>query len=68
MTVKTLTSALTEKQLATRWSASIKTLQAWRQQGKGPKYLKIGRAVRYTIDAIENFEAEVSTASTSQSK
>lgn len=50
-------SALSEKELALRWSASVKTLQAWRQQGKGPRYLKLSRAIRYPIDAVEEFEA-----------
>ena len=26
---------------------SRRTLQAWRQEGKGPKWLKLGRHVRY---------------------
>jgi hypothetical protein len=58
-------ASLNERELAGRWSTSIKTLQAWRQQGKGPKYLKIGRAVRYPIDSIEQFESKSLISSTS---
>ena len=38
---------LTERQLASEWGLSHRTLQAWRQRGDGPTYVKAGRAVRY---------------------
>jgi excisionase family DNA binding protein len=31
------------------------TLEIWRHQGKGPAYLKIGRAVRYRIADLHDF-------------
>jgi len=32
-----------------------KTLEDWRVKGKGPKYVKLGRAVRYRLSDIEEF-------------
>ena len=49
---------LTEKQLAARWFASTKKLQADRLYGKGCQYIKIGRAVRYRLSDILAFEME----------
>lgn len=34
---------------------STTTLWRWRRNGIGPEYLKIGAAVRYTPEAIEEF-------------
>jgi hypothetical protein len=49
---------LRQKQLANRWLISPRTLEQWRWQGKGPKYLKIGATVVYRLEDIEAFEAE----------
>lgn len=54
----------TEKELAERLSVSTKTLQAWRQQGKPPAFMKINRSVRYSIADIEKFERDVVATST----
>ncbi len=43
----------TEADLASRWRMSPKTLQRWRTEGRGPHYLKLGKRVTYTINAIE---------------
>lgn len=48
---------LNEKQLAERWGMSHKTLQRWRVEKRGPRYLKIGGAVRYPLSEIEAFES-----------
>jgi Fe2+ transport system protein B len=45
-----------EKALAKRLGMSVKTLQNWRHQGIGPKWEKIGRAVRYRLRDIIAFE------------
>ncbi|MGN6670654.1 MAG: helix-turn-helix transcriptional regulator [Candidatus Nucleicultricaceae bacterium] len=38
---------LTEKQVSELLQISLSTLRKWRVLGKGPKYIKIGRLVRY---------------------
>lgn len=38
---------LNENQAAEYLNLSVKTLQAWRFQCKGPRYSKLGRLVRY---------------------
>lgn len=50
---------LTTTDLATRWRMSARTLEGWRDKGKGPSYRKLGGsggAVRYHVDDIERFE------------
>jgi hypothetical protein len=49
---------LDQKQLACRWLMSPRTLEQWRWQGKGPKYLKIGAKVVYRLEDVESFESE----------
>lgn len=62
----TIKKFYTEKELAARWEISIKTLQAWRVSGKGPKYTKLGASVRYLVDEVEQFEADSMLSSTSE--
>ena len=38
---------LDQKHLAERWLISPRTLEQWRWQGRGPRYLKIGGRVVY---------------------
>ena len=42
-----LDAALNENQAAEFLGVSARTLQAWRVRGGGPRYVKIGRSVRY---------------------
>jgi len=37
---------------------SVKTLEAWRRLGKGPMFVKLGRAVRYTMRDLDQFTRE----------
>ena len=48
---------LDQKALADRWLVSPRTLEQWRWQGRGPRYLKIGGRVVYRQQDIEAFEA-----------
>ena len=46
---------LTELEAAARLGLKVATLRAWRHQGRGPAYLRLGRAVRYLAGDIEEF-------------
>ncbi|PLT16367.1 MULTISPECIES: helix-turn-helix transcriptional regulator [Betaproteobacteria] len=47
---------LNENELAQRWGLSPKTLQRWRSEGRGPRYLKLSKRVSYPLDAVIEFE------------
>lgn len=49
---------LHQVELAERWRISPRTLERWRWEGKGPRYLKLGGRVVYRLEDIEAFEAE----------
>ena len=48
---------LSPEQLAARWDVKIETLQRWRCDGVGPRFLKIERHVRYRLEDIESYES-----------
>ena len=48
-------TALTERQVAERLGLSVATLRAWRHRGKGPRYLRLGRSVRYLPSDVDDF-------------
>ena len=48
---------LDQKALAERWLLSPRTLEQWRWQGKGPRFLKVGARVVYRLEDVEAFEA-----------
>jgi predicted DNA-binding transcriptional regulator AlpA len=39
--------AISESELARQANISTAVLRMWRRQGKGPRYVKLGRLVRY---------------------
>lgn len=49
---------LNERETAARLGLSVKTLQLWRSQRKGPTYVKVGKAVRYRPEDVERFVME----------
>ncbi len=49
---------LTQRELADRWNKSEATIERYRSDGVGPRFLKIGGAVRYRLEDIEAFEQE----------
>jgi hypothetical protein len=57
---------LTEKQLAERWQVSVRTLQAVRVKGSGVPFVRIGRAVRYSMDDVLAYEEAQRRTSTSE--
>ena len=52
------TVALTEGQVADRLKISAAVLRAWRLNGKGPRFCRFGRAVRYRESDIDRFVNE----------
>jgi len=47
----------TTKEAAERLNIKPETLEQWRWRGCGPRFIKIGRAVRYDEAELENFIA-----------
>lgn len=48
---------LTPHELSDRVSLSERTLAQWRYQGKGPRYARFGKHVRYHVLDVERWEA-----------
>jgi excisionase family DNA binding protein len=63
MTVTRL--VLNELEAAARLGLSHRTLQMWRVRGIGPRFLKVGRAVRYRLADLEAWLEAQLRASTS---
>jgi predicted site-specific integrase-resolvase len=57
---------LNENELAQRWGISPKTLQRWRCEGRGPKYLKLSKRVSYPLEGVFDFENNALHVSTSE--
>jgi excisionase family DNA binding protein len=51
---------------ANRLSVAVSTLEAWRVRGGGPEFIKLGKAVRYSDEALEKFLTSRTRTSTSQ--
>jgi excisionase family DNA binding protein len=56
---------MTERAAAERLGVSVRTLQKWRLQGNGPRFLKLGYAVRYEEKDLESFIERARRSSTS---
>ncbi len=63
------TRALTEREVAELRGLSVATLRAWRHRGKGPRFLRLGRSVRYLPADVADFvrASAVDTTSVSSS-
>jgi predicted DNA-binding transcriptional regulator AlpA len=46
---------LTEIEAAGRLGLKVATLRAWRHQGRGPAFVRLGRAIRYLGSDIDEF-------------
>ena len=57
---------LNENELAQRWGLSPKTLQRWRSEGRGPRYLKLSKRVSYPLESVIEFERRALHDSTSE--
>jgi predicted DNA-binding transcriptional regulator AlpA len=51
----TQTQYLTEKEVSGICKLALPTLRNYRHQGKGPSYVKVGRAVRYLMSDIVKY-------------
>jgi excisionase family DNA binding protein len=51
--------ALTERQVAERLGVSRFTVRAWRRKGLGPRFMKMGRVVRYRLEDVQEYERHV---------
>ena len=47
---------MTERQIATRWKISVKTVRRWRTTGCGPRWHKLFKLVRYHRADVLEFE------------
>ncbi len=47
---------LTAYDLAQRWQLKNRTIDRWRSEGGGPRYLKIGGRVMYRLEDVEAYE------------
>ena len=56
---------MTAEQVAAQIQISDKTLRKWRWEGKGPRYVKVGRKVAYRPADVEAFVQANLRASTS---
>ncbi len=59
-------SALRVNEAASRLGLSASTLNKWRTQGKGPKYVKLGRAVCYRPTDLDAWVHDQLKSSTSE--
>ena len=59
------TKLLTESQVAEFLNLRVATLRRWRWVGIGPKFIKIGAAVRYDPQQLKDYLAEQVRSSTS---
>ena len=50
-----MTELLTERDASKVLRLSVRTLQKWRLSGRGPRFLKLGHAVRYDRAELERF-------------
>jgi predicted site-specific integrase-resolvase len=50
---------LTPEQVADRYQLSEATVKEWRYRGTGPAYLRLGKRVRYSVEALEKWEQKV---------
>lgn len=50
--------ALTQEELAARWRISPRTLERWRSQAFGPRWLQLGGRLVYRMTEVRAYEAE----------
>lgn len=58
---------VTERDASELLGVSVRTLQKWRLQGNGPRFVKLGHAVRYDVKDLEAYIEDGRRRSTSDS-
>ncbi|MGO4574106.1 helix-turn-helix domain-containing protein [Microvirga sp. 2TAF3] len=56
----------TPKEAAERLKVSVSFLAKARMKGTGPRFLRLGRAIRYAEEALDEYEAVNTRKSTSE--
>lgn len=56
---------LTEQEAANYVKKCKRSLQKYRKEGRGPKFIKIGASVRYSIDHLDAWMDSLTKTSTS---
>ena len=46
---------LSQTEVAKIFKVSVKTLEYWRCRGEGPRYIKIGKLVRYQLADLKEY-------------
>ena len=62
-----MTALLTEQEAATLLRVTVKAVQGWRYRGGGPRFVKVGRCVRYRLEDLQAFVLAALRTSTSDS-
>lgn len=58
---------LNEHRAAEVLGVSVRTVQRWRVEGKGPVYAKLGKRVAYAEESLQDYIEKCSRQSTSES-
>ncbi len=64
--MQTKTILLTPEDLAARWNVTLTTLSQWRWNGRGPRFFKMAKGVRYRLSDVEHFEEQNTCQNTSE--
>ena len=53
-----LPERISEARLGEHWNVSTRTLQRWRAEGEGPRWMRLGKKVVYRRSDVRQFEVE----------
>lgn len=65
-TTSLLDSLITPSTLAERLGTTERSLSEWRITGRGPRFIRVGRSVRYRPEAVDTWLLAQEFASTSE--
>jgi predicted DNA-binding transcriptional regulator AlpA len=57
---------MNEQAVAKQLNCQIKTMQAWRNRGGGPPFVRVGRLIRYSPDSVAEWIKSRTVQSTSE--